>query len=105
YEENVHVPFLIAAPGLISGPQRASRIVSLLDTAPTLIDVTGLPADNDYEGTSALIEQRRAAIFFADYSLRLLGQREGDLKYIHDLDSGRVRVFDLARDPFERQPF
>ena len=53
---------------------------------------------------SALSARRLSAIFFADYSLRLLGRREGDLKYIHDLDSGRVRVFDLARDPFERQP-
>jgi lipoteichoic acid synthase len=103
YEENVHVPFLIAAPGLISAPQRAAQIVSLLDTAPTLLDLAGLPADNDYEGTSVLMERRTSAIFFADYSLRLRGKREGDLKYIHDLDSGRVRVFDLARDPFERQ--
>jgi len=104
YEENVHVPFLISTPGLISGRQRASHIVSLLDTAPTLLDLVGLPADNNYEGTSALLDRRQSAIFFADYSLQLQGRREGDLKYVRDLDSGRVRVFNLARDPFERQP-
>src|SRR6185295_16599096 len=101
YEENVHVPFLIAAPGLISDRVRTSQVVSLIDTAPTILDLLGLPADDRYQGTTALTSDSRMAFFYADYSLRLLGLRDGDLKYIHELNSTRSRVFDLARDPLE----
>jgi hypothetical protein len=101
YEENVRVPFLIAAPGLMSAQVRTSQIVSLVDTAPTIVDLLGLPADDRYQGTTALTSDARMAFFYADYSLRLLGLRDGNLKYIHELDSSRSRIFDLASDPFE----
>ena len=41
------------------------------------------------------------ATFFADYSLRLLGLRDGAMKYIRELDSGRSQLFDLRADPGE----
>jgi membrane-anchored protein YejM (alkaline phosphatase superfamily) len=34
YEENVHVPFLIAAPELVPSEIRTRQMVSLIDTAP-----------------------------------------------------------------------
>jgi hypothetical protein len=43
----------------------------------------------------------RRALFFADYSLGLLGLRDGPLKFIHELDSGRSRLFDVEQDPQE----
>jgi arylsulfatase A-like enzyme len=101
YEENVHVPFVIAAPGLLTGQTRVRRVVSLLDTAPTLLDVLGVPVPRAYEGGSMLDARRRAALFFTDYSLWLAGMRDGRYKAIHDLWSGRTRVFDLQRDPGE----
>ena len=101
YEENVRVPFLIAAPGLISEHVRTSQIVSLIDTAPTILDLLGLPADDRYQGTTALTNDARMAFFYADYSLRLLGLRDGNVKFIHDLDSNRSRLYDLDRDPLE----
>jgi hypothetical protein len=101
YEENVHVPFLIAAPGLIADRMRTSQIVSLIDTSPTILDLLGLPADDRYQGTTALTNDARMAFFYADYSLRLLGLRDGNLKFIHELDSKRSHLFDLDRDPLE----
>ena len=41
------------------------------------------------------------ALFFADYSLGLLGLRDGRFKYIYELESRRSRLFDLDRDPLE----
>src|SRR5262249_17783635 len=43
YDENVHVPFLVAAPGHpgLKTPGRSTRIVSLVDIAPTLLDLLG----------------------------------------------------------------
>jgi hypothetical protein len=101
YEENVRVPFIVAAPGLIAQPLRAPNVVSLIDTAPTLLDLLGIPTPASYQGRSMLNAERRRALFFADYSLGLVGLRDGPLKYVYELESGRARLFDLDRDPRE----
>jgi hypothetical protein len=44
------------------------------------------------------------ALFFTDYSLGLIGLRDGCTKYIHELDSGRSKMFDVCRDPRETTP-
>jgi hypothetical protein len=101
YEENVHVPFLIAAPGAIPRQVRSRRVVSAIDAAPTLLDLVGAARADSHQGQSVLDAQPRMALFFADYSLGLLGLRDGRLKYIYELESGRSRLFDLDRDPQE----
>ena len=45
----------------------------------------------------------RMALFFADYSLGMVGLRDGPLKFIYELDSGRARLFDVTTDPDERR--
>jgi len=45
----------------------------------------------------------RMALFFADYSLGLLGLRDGSRKFIYELDSGRSRLFDVETDPLEKR--
>jgi sulfatase-like protein len=102
YDENVHVPMLIAAPGLVVRQMRSRRVVSLVDVAPTVLDLAGLPVPEIYQGQSMLAPGARMALFFADYSLRWIGLRDGSLKVIHALDSGRSSLFDLDADPGER---
>jgi arylsulfatase A-like enzyme len=75
--------------------------VSLIDTAPTLLDLAGIPAPSSYQGRSMLVAEPQMALFFADYSLGLLGLRDGPRKFIYEMESGRGRMFDLARDPGE----
>jgi arylsulfatase A-like enzyme len=101
YEENVHVPFVIAAPGKLHGPRRIQHIVSLVDTAPTILDLLGLPVLNGYQGRSMLAAPRNVAYFFTDYSLHLAGVRSGPYKYIYEQESGRSKLFDLSDDPCE----
>jgi phosphoglycerol transferase MdoB-like AlkP superfamily enzyme len=101
YDENVRVPFIVSIPGLVAQPIRAPQIVSLVDTAPTILDLLGLPADAAYQGTSVLAPGSRMALFFTDYSLGLLGLRDGRLKYVYNLDSTRSQLFDLDVDPAE----
>ena len=96
YEENVHVPLVIAADGL--APRRVSKVVSLVDLAPTILDLAGLASPENYQGRSMLASDPRMALFFADYSLGMLGLRDGPWKFIYELDSGRSRMFDLDRD-------
>jgi hypothetical protein len=102
YEENVRVPYLIAAPGLIQGPERVGRVASLVDTAPTVLDLLGLPAPEGFQGRSLLGEQPGLALFCTDYSLGFLGLRDGRWKLIHELESNRSRLFDLEEDPEEQ---
>lgn len=101
YDENVRVPFIIAAPGLCSRQVRVRRVVSLIDTAPTVLALVGLPVPSAYQGSSMLDPEPRAALFFTDYSLGLVGVRDGPMKLIHDLGSGRSRLFDTVNDPRE----
>jgi hypothetical protein len=102
YDENVRVPLLIATPGRPSPEHRSTRVVSLVDVAPTVLDLAGLPVPDVYQGRSALAPGARMAFFFADYSRGLLGLRDGSLKVIYAIDSGRSSLFDLDADPGER---
>ncbi len=102
YEENVHVPFLIAASGLVPTEIHSRQVVSLIDTAPTVLALAGLPPPQSYQGQSMLRPARRIALFFADYSLGILGLRDGPWKLIHEPDSGRSKLFDLEKDPHEQ---
>jgi arylsulfatase A-like enzyme len=101
YEENVRVPLLLAAPGLIDEETRVRRVASLVDLAPTVLDLLGLPIPAEYQGRSLLPGEPRMALFCTDYSLGLLGLRDGRWKMIHELDSGRSQLFDLETDPDE----
>ncbi len=101
YEENVHVPFLIAAPGSMRRQERVRKVVSLVDTAPTILDLMGIPPPVNYQGRTMLEGAPRMALFFADYSLGLLGLRDGPWKFVYEIGSGRAKLFDLALDPRE----
>jgi arylsulfatase A-like enzyme len=101
YEENVRVPFIVAAPGLTGGQTRVNRVVSLVDIAPTVLDLLGMDVPDAYQGQSALGGAPKMALFFTDYSLPLAGLVDGRWKAVHDLNAGRTRIFDLANDPGE----
>jgi len=101
YDENVHVPLLIAAPGQIPNQVRVRKVVSLVDLAPTILDLIGATPPALYQGRSMLDAVPRLALFFTDYSLKLAGVRDGPWKLIQELDSGRAKLFNLDRDPQE----
>lgn len=102
WEENLRVPYLIVAPGLIEESLPVRRVVSLIDTAPTVLDFLGLPLPLAYQGHSLLDAQTGMALFCTDYSIGLLGLRDGDWKLVHELETGRSRMFDLRIDPEEQ---
>jgi len=51
WERSSHVPLVISGPG-IKGGQRSQRAVGLIDLYPTLVELTGLPANEKNEGHS-----------------------------------------------------
>ena len=102
WEENIRVPLLMAVPGMEAAGARAGGTASLVDVPPTVLDVLGIERPIAFQGASLLDGADRMALFFTDYSLGLLGARDGCLKYIHELESGRSRLFDLCTDPEEQ---
>jgi hypothetical protein len=105
YDENVRVPFFIAAPGAPSPARRAPQLASLIDLTPTTLALAGLPPDPLHEGRPLLAPgSPRVARFFTEQGVRRWGARDGRWKAIRDDESGRARFYDLIRDPGETHP-
>jgi len=51
YDGTLRIPFLVRAPGLPAG-RRVTALAQNIDLAPTLIELAGLPAAPDMEGSS-----------------------------------------------------
>src|SRR6185503_18340508 len=101
YEENVRVPYLIVAPGLITAERRVSRPISLIDTAPTILDLIGSTSPREFQGSTALAPDVKMPLFSTDYSLSLMGLRDGCWKYIYEMDSDRSKLFNLCEGLIE----
>jgi phosphoglycerol transferase MdoB-like AlkP superfamily enzyme len=101
YDENVHVPYVIAAPGLIQESIRTHDAISLIDTSPSILDLLGFPIPADLQGTSVLEPGSRMSLFFTDYSLPWLGLQDACRKYLFDMDSARSHLYDVCADPRE----
>ncbi|HEX5042994.1 MAG TPA: sulfatase [Candidatus Polarisedimenticolaceae bacterium] len=123
YEELVHVPLAVRAPGRVRAGATLAIPVSLLDVAPTVLELCGLPADPAHRGRSLAEalrtgkepESRAVASESVQYGPDRFAIRQGDLKVIvaphpervhYDvhLDVLPVEMFDLAADPLERDP-
>lgn len=101
YEENVRVPLVVFAPGLTTKQERVPHLASVIDIAPTILDILGLEIPTACQGVSLLRARPETALFYTDYSTRLVGLREGRWKFIYEFESGRSSLFDLERDPRE----
>ncbi len=101
HEENVHIPLVIAAPGGLPATLRASQLASVIDIAPTVLDLLALPRQPLHQGASLLSRDSRMALFYTDYSIGWLGLVDGCWKYLYEIDSRRSRLFDVCEDPQE----
>ena len=52
FEMGTRVPLIVSAPGAKGNGQSCTRIVESLDIYPTLVELAGLPPQNEIEGTS-----------------------------------------------------
>jgi hypothetical protein len=106
YDENVHVPLIVADlserdGGRVVPAARVWQIASVIDIAPTVLELLGLPVEAQHEGLSLLEPGPRMALFFTDYALGWLGLRDGCWKYHFELDSRRSMLFDVCADAGE----
>lgn len=110
YEEEIRVPLLVSGPGIRAG--RVRTPVALVDVAPTLLSLVGLPASHEHQGRSLAPALRGEALPVVPIFSEILpedriGPRSaivlGDHKLIFDERRNALLLFDLAVDPGERQ--
>jgi arylsulfatase A-like enzyme len=101
YEEDVHVPLMLINRSLFHG-DLDSVPVGLVDIAPTITDVLGLPPEPAWQGRSAFDPDRGGRVYlFAPFSGVMFGMVEGSRKYIYDAGANTWEVYDLTSDPAE----
>ena len=116
YEELARVPLVVHLPWLATG-QRIADVVSLVDVAPTLLDLAGVAAPASFGGASlfrpGVATEPPAALFERidansvaqlvlnprSHGVAEWGVREGRWKLL--LEDYRVRLYDLENDPKE----
>src|SRR5262249_12558819 len=105
WETKLRVPLLVRAPGL--APESVTTRVTLLDVAPTLAELAGLPADPRWHGSPLLHDagERPACAFRLRKNSQLAvldGARKIFARRADDLAAGACELaFDLGADPHE----
>jgi arylsulfatase A-like enzyme len=102
YDELLRVPLIVRHPAVAAGRRLSSR-VSLIDLAPTILDMLGLPALAGAQGRSlvpVILGREPEREIFAELPGRGMALIRGSKKIIR---SGRDFVFDLESDPGERR--
>ncbi len=115
YEESVRIPLIVTGPGVPAG-RVVTQEVSLVDVAPTLLALLGLPAEPRFEGRS-LLAHLGPDPDPRDVVLELLPSGSGGefrrhaggllhdrLKVLVSPDGRAPEAYDLRDDPGEQQP-
>ncbi len=111
HEEQVHVPLILAGPGVPKGV-RHDGPVSLIDVVPTLLGLTGAPVLEDLHGLnlldfSGLARRGELAAFnLRGSSLRVDGRYKLHVprEHVAAATGAEPQLFDLERDPRELEP-
>jgi arylsulfatase A-like enzyme/predicted Zn-dependent protease len=112
YSNTQRVPFLLSLPGHLPAGAAVDGVVRGVDLSPTLLDLAGLPALPETDGTSLVpwLTGRRdgdaGPAYLESYHPRfwwgaqeLLGLRSGRFLFI---EAPRPELYDVAADPGEK---
>lgn len=121
YEELVHVPLLVHLPGGAFAGTRVTEPVSLVDVAPTVLEAVGASSEAGFRGRSLLPLVRGegagegARVTAYRYNVKKLYTpwqaargdenvvvRDGRWKAIWNVELDTLELYDLERDPDER---
>jgi len=114
YEELVRVPLLVKLPHSRLGGRVVDDQVRLIDVMPTVLDVLGIPAGEDLQGSSLLplLDERgpdapevlgtqAISEIAEDMSDPCVSIRTEGLKYLYFPKDDRGELYDLQADPDE----
>lgn len=111
YDEVIHIPLLIRVPGW--KPQRISQPVTLVDVAPTLLELVDVPIPDTFDGRSLVgpmlgSDRDDPPPVFAEllpytaWNEHHKAVIDGDEKLIRDFSAGIEEYYDLSEDPREQ---
>jgi arylsulfatase A-like enzyme len=107
YDADLHVPFIVRGPGIAAG-KRVDALVSHYDVLPTLLDLEGLSAPSNLDGTSLkpIFSGKASSVhpyLFAEASTLTpqYSVRDARYKLIETLRTGEIQCFDNQTDPGE----
>jgi arylsulfatase A-like enzyme len=114
HEEQIHVPLVFVPPPGQRAGTRYAGVVQLLDVAPTLLELAGLPPDPDFRGRSLRLALDGAALVDRDAVAELVpadptrGHTRAVVgpqlrKWLERVDGTHV-AYDLRSDPGELLP-
>lgn len=104
YQEVIQVPLIVHAPGL--GPRRDERPTELLDVAPGLLHLLGLPPHPAFQGDDPFSgdfrrDRARYSICDTPWRTQIAVLRSG-FKMIRESVTGTTVLYDLKADPGEK---
>lgn len=102
YQEDVNVPCIFWSPALFRDAGRRSLPASLVDIAPTIVDLLNISSLPSWQGRSMFSDRHPGrAYFYGARDSYLLGVREGNYKYIANTSRNLDELYDLSADPLE----
>ncbi|MBV8880297.1 MAG: sulfatase [Planctomycetaceae bacterium] len=105
HEEVIRVPLILRAPGRPGG--RDGRPAQLLDVAPGVFHLLGLPPHPSFQGADpfdSVFRSDRSRFLISDTPWKTqMGVLRAGFKLIRDGDTGGSVLYDLAIDPWEKR--
>ena len=106
YDHSIRVPLLIAGPGIPKAEQRTGNIY-LQDLMPTFLELSKSPKPDyvDFRSILPIIQNERTENYKYIYGAYIHAQRmirSNDYKLISYPKGNIIRLFDLKKDPWEK---
>jgi arylsulfatase A-like enzyme len=103
YEGSVHVPLVLSGPQLASTSGPVTLPTGHIDLAPTVLGLLGIEPPTTMKGRDLTRDSEgRVVILATRPPLSQVGVRAGPWKLVHWDETGVNELFDVARDPDER---
>jgi lipoteichoic acid synthase len=106
WEEGLHVPLIIHAPGWFESGERTEGASSQIDILPTVLEMLGYEVEGGkYPGYSLLhpLPKDRTVMSNCITNRRCMASLKGTEKYIYHFDDQPEEFFDLSQDPLEKR--
>lgn len=104
-QELLRIPLVVRAPGRLPAGARAGDLVSLVDLAPSLLDLAGLPVPPEMQGRPALEPRPAGAAASPIYGESPYRRAviDGDRKWVVDTTTGATSTFELSSTESETE--
>jgi arylsulfatase A-like enzyme len=104
YQEGINVPLILWSPALFHTGGLTDVVGAHIDLNPTIMDILGIASPGSWQGRSLRDPSRPQRAYFSCNTGNLLqGMRQGNDKFIYNLNEAREELYDLASDPTEQR--